>query len=103
MFGGSDVGWTVVLPRGPVPDIEPLNDEEESKLSGGTVTSPNGAESLAGLSIDDASATSPNGGDEFEPKKLQRRTTHGEENKKWYKAAKKAEKQAGAANMHLAL
>ena len=100
MYGGTDVGWSVVLPRGPVPDIEPLTDEEEAQLSGGTVSSPNGG--VAGLTISEAAASDV-GDEATSPKKLQRRTTHGEENKKWYKAAKKAEKQAGAANMHLAL
>lgn len=42
--------------------------------------------------------------DDIDPqRKIQRRTTHGEENAKWVKAAKKAEKKSGAPNMHLAL
>lgn len=100
LHGGQDVGWNVILPRGPVPDIDPLTDEEETLLSGGTVTSP--SDGVAGLSIKDA--TQEVGDDGLSPKKkIERRTTHGDENKKWYKAAKRAEKDAGAANMHLAL
>ena len=57
---------------------------------------------VAGLSINDAAREI--GEDELSPKqKIERRTTHGDENKKWYKAAKRAEKDAGAANVHLAL
>jgi hypothetical protein len=83
-----------------VPDIEPLTDEEESLISGGTVTSPSNG--VAGLSINDAAQEI--GDEALSPKeKIERRTTHGSENKKWYKAAKRAEKDAGAANMHLAL
>ncbi|KAJ9615190.1 hypothetical protein H2200_001264 [Cladophialophora chaetospira] len=48
IHGGSDLGWPVILPRGPVPDIEPLTDEEEKELMihGGT-------RKLNGLSIAD--------------------------------------------------
>ncbi|KIW20901.1 hypothetical protein PV08_01480 [Exophiala spinifera] len=153
--GGSDVGWSVVIPRGPVPDIEPLTDEEERELIDGT------AKKLNGLKLDSngvgASPTSHNpfsaqgegrgmgaifGADidsptdgvaspttsttvgspsasrageddnetgfdengEFHPRRMiKRRTTYGEENAKWYKAAKKAEKKLGAPTMHLAL
>jgi hypothetical protein len=82
-----------------VPDIEPLTDEEEALLSGGTVTTP--VNGVGGLSINDAA---PNlGGEEMSAKEAQaRRMAHRDENKKWEKAAKKAEKDAGAANMHLA-
>jgi hypothetical protein len=34
---------------------------------------------------------------------IKRRTTYNEENEKWYKAAKKAEKKANAPYIHLAL
>jgi len=47
MHGGSDLGWSVILPRGPVPDIEPLTDEEEKELINGT------GRKLNGLSIKD--------------------------------------------------
>jgi glutathionyl-hydroquinone reductase len=84
----------LIIPRGPLPPIHPLTDEEEQELSGATVTSPvegsNGT-NLASLSINDDAKS--NGG---------KRTAHKDENAKWYKAAKKAEKQAGAANLHLA-
>lgn len=41
---------------------------------------------------------------DIDPKrKLQRRTTYKDENEKWYKAARKAEKKSGAPNVHLAL
>ena len=75
MYGGSDVGWNVVLPRGPIPNIDPLTDEEEQQLTGGTVQSPNGQ--MASMSITDAS-------DEGFSPKLERRTTHNDENEKWY-------------------
>lgn len=100
MHGGTDIGWNVVLPRGPVPDIEPLTDEEEAEISGGTVSSPTNG--VGGLSINDAAPEI--GDEELSPTQvLERRTAHGDENKKWYKAAKKAEKHAGAPNTHLAL
>lgn len=38
MHGGSDAGWPVIIPRGPVPDIEPLTDEEEKDMINGTTT-----------------------------------------------------------------
>jgi glutathionyl-hydroquinone reductase len=167
IHGGSDLGWPVILPRGPVPDIEPLTDEEEKELINGS-----GARKLNGLTLSDlpsglnptasenpfsahgdkagmgvlfgADVDSPNvdntepttpttaaattsagspastrdgfdgaeddgetGFDEngeFHPKRMiKRRTTHGEANAKWYKAAKKAEKKAGAPPIHLAL
>lgn len=155
IHGGSDLGWPVILPRGPVPDIEPLTDEEEKELINGssyskkpnglTITdmplglgnSPNpysahgdkaGMGAMFAADGDDETATtteaatsvgSPqyeaegfeddgetgfddNG--EFHPKRMiKRRTTHGEANAKWYKAAKKAEKKMGAPTMHLAL
>ncbi|OAP64001.1 hypothetical protein AYL99_03228 [Fonsecaea erecta] len=86
MHGGSDHGWPVIIPRGPVPDIEPLTDEEEKELIEGTARKLNGLnlESLpsgfnAGASANPFSAhgdkagmgaifgaevDSPNGGDE---------------------------------------
>ncbi len=163
IHGGSDLGWPVILPRGPVPDIEPLTDEEEKELINGSARKLNGlsiADMPAGINAsgnpfsaqgdkngmgalfgadvdspsgnpDDAPTTpttaaastsmgSPastrNGGDdadegdafdengEFVPRRMiKRRTTHSDVNAKWYKAAKKAEKKAGAPPIHLAL
>jgi len=147
LHGGSDLGWSVIIPRGPAPDIEPLTDEEERETINGTT------KKLDGLKIDSngAAAASPSshnpfsaqganrgmgaifGADtdspagspsttradeeedetteagfdengEFHPRRvIKRRTTYGEENAKWYKAAKKAEKKQGAPSMHLAL
>ncbi|KAI1623034.1 glutathione S-transferase [Exophiala viscosa] len=137
--GGSDVGWPVVVPRGPVPDIEPLTEEEERDIINGT------SKKLSGLKIGNGTPASPSSHNPFsaqgegrgmgaifgtdgdlppdgvtspggatastsredeggdDPNKvIKRRTTHGEENAKWYKAAKKAEKKLGAPNMHLA-
>ena len=140
----SDIGWSVVLPRGPAPDIEPLTDEEEQQLingtsnlklnTNGTSASSNpfsakgqGMGAMFGADADspDVAADTPGRGDservttavrdadsavgdgdakEQDPKQeVKRRTTHSEENAKWYKAAKKAEKKAGAPNVHLAL
>ncbi len=144
----SDLGWSVVIPRGPIPDIEPLTDEEEQQLINGTSnlklntngTSQSQSQSsnlfsakgegmgaISGAEADspDVAADTPGTGDdasvttairspgstvgdgdeeESDPKqKIERRTTHSEENAKWYKAAKKAEKKAGAPNVHLAL
>ncbi|OQV11232.1 Glutathione S-transferase, domain-containing protein isoform 2 [Cladophialophora immunda] len=42
MHGGSDHGWPVIIPRGPIPDIEPLTDEEEKELIEGTTRKVNG-------------------------------------------------------------
>ncbi|KIW92370.1 uncharacterized protein Z519_07354 [Cladophialophora bantiana CBS 173.52] len=42
MHGGSDLGWPVIIPRGPIPDIEPLTDEEEKELIDGTARKMNG-------------------------------------------------------------
>ena len=130
MHGGSDVGWPVILPRGPNPDIEPLTDEEEQllmsgKLSGLKITTQdgkpvNGSSSANPFSANgngmgamfSAETDSPAGNVaspstdpavETHKEKLARRTTHSEENKKWYKEAKKAEKVDGAPYMHLAL
>jgi hypothetical protein len=143
----SDLGSSYVLPRGPVPDIEPLTDEEEQTLINGTShlkldtksssnstamsppSNPFSAQPGQGMgalfgaeadspAIETASTTTENtairspGGDsattegDGEPsirQKIKRRTTYSEENQKWYRAAKKAEKKSGAPNMHLAL
>jgi len=140
---GSDLSWPTIIPRGPIPDIEPLTEEEEHEAIYGNAISTSkkldaltigdhGATAVAsptqnpfsaqgdGMgaifaaevdSVDDG-ATSTGDGDEDLPdgtaeakprKPIQRRTTHGEENAKWYKAAKKAEKNSGAPNLHLAL
>lgn len=104
MTGTSANAPKLVMPRGPVPDIEPLTDEEEQILARGAAT--NRSEKLdgqlAGVHINDA-APGLGDGDLSSEQKIERRTTYEDENKKWYKAAKKAEKKAGAANMHLAL
>ena len=42
VHGGTDLGWPVILPRGPIPDIEPLTDEEEKEIINGSVRNPNG-------------------------------------------------------------
>ena len=104
--GTGHSGKTIIIPRGPFPDIDPLTDEEEQEQLGSaaTVLSPvegtNGG--LANLGISEAA--SPTGDEELSPKeKLERRTTYQDENAKWYKKAKKAEKKSGAPNMHLAL
>ena len=135
----SDVGWTVVLPRGPLPDIEPLTDEEEQQLINGTSalkldtngtgtaasSNPFSAQGQGMRAMFSAEADSPDFGDNASAttentaataikdgedgeesglgQNIKRRTTYSEENKKWYKAAKKAEKKSGAPNMHLAL
>ncbi|KIX01318.1 uncharacterized protein Z518_09043 [Rhinocladiella mackenziei CBS 650.93] len=152
LYGGSDLGWPIILPRGPMPDIEPLTDEEERELINGTAKKLNGLNlqdsgtgpisfnpfsaqgdgrgmsAIFGADIDspadEVDSTAPtttvgspstkdeeedretgfdeNG--EFHPRRMiKRRTTHSEENAKWYKAAKKAEKKSGAPTMHLAL
>ena len=80
MHAGSDAGWTVVMPRGPVPDILPLTEEEETKLFGGV----GGMEGLK-VSNGDGTGEDGDGG-----KRLERQgTSHEKENEKWYKAAKK--------------
>lgn len=142
----NEAGWSMVVPRGPMPDIDPLTDEEEQQLINGTSglklnTTSNGTSSnqatpsnpfsanpgqgmgaLFGADVDspstpdNASVTTDNtavrtggtdGGAEGEEpsvrQKIKRRTTYSEENQKWYRAAKKAEKKSGAPNMHLAL
>ncbi|KAK5260666.1 hypothetical protein LTR20_000069 [Exophiala xenobiotica] len=153
--GGSDLGWPVIIPRGPVPDIEPLTDEEEREIINGTskklnglkidksgvgasptsnnpfsaqgngrggmgamfgadvdsptdgVGSPTTTASKAGDDDDNSNNNNEAGFDEngeFHPRRMiKRRTTYNEENAKWYKAAKKAEKKLGAPSMHLAL
>ncbi|KAH0829373.1 Glutathione S-transferase omega-like 2 [Fonsecaea pedrosoi] len=42
VHGGTDFGWTLIIPAGPVPDIEPLTDEEEKELIEGTTRKVNG-------------------------------------------------------------
>lgn len=59
MHGGSDLGWAVIIPRGPVPDIEPLTDEEEREIINGS------AKKLNGLKIDDGVAASPSSHNPF--------------------------------------
>lgn len=170
IHSGSDLGWSLVIPRGPVPDIEPLSDEEEKELINGTTakklnslsiqdlpqginasgnpfsahgdktgmgaifgaegdspTVPDGGESTAATAMSATTTAAPtsvgspkstrdedgdeNGNEdgfdengEFHPRRvIQRRTTYSDENAKWYKAAKKAEKKQGAPSMHLAL
>jgi putative glutathione S-transferase len=156
---GSDLGWPIIIPRGPVPDIEPLTDEEEKELINGSARKLNGLTigdlpsgfnasasanpfsahgdkagmgGLFGADVDneDTDPTTPttaaattsigspastrNGdvddGDgfdengEFHPRRMiKRRTTYSDANAKWVKAAKKAEKKAGAPHIHLAL
>jgi glutathione S-transferase len=129
----SDLDFKTILPRGPFPDIQPLTDEEEQQLINGTASlkidtqgsskaSSNpfsaqgqgmGAMFSAGedtpgtaAATDGTASQSPEGADGAEPnirQEIKRRTTHSEENKKWYRAAKKAQKESGAPNMHLAL
>ena len=36
LYGGSDPGRAIVIPRGPMPDIEPLTDEEATNLKSDT-------------------------------------------------------------------
>lgn len=154
IFGTTDV--PLIIPRGPVPDIQPLTDEEEAelisittrKLNGltldssvvGSPTSNNpfsaaaggGMGALFGADVDspadeNGSVTTGFGSTvgspttkgrideedgetgfdengEFHPRRMiKRRTTYSDANAKWYKAAKKAEKKAGAPPIHLAL
>ena len=130
IHGGSDVGWPVILPRGPNPDIQPLTDEEEQLLMSGRLSklqvttqdskptngssnanpfsaNGNGMGAMFGSETDspagDAASASTDPANETPKEKLARRTTHSDENSKWYKAAKKAEKRSGAPNVHLAL
>ena len=142
VHGKFDLSTPVVVPRGPIPDIEPLTDAEEQQLINGTsalkvdtngtaLTPPSnpfsaqgqGMSALFGAEIDspdvgdnasvttDTTATtalrSPVGEDEEkEPslkQKIKRRTTYSEENQKWYRAARRAEKKTGAPYIHLAL
>lgn len=146
----------IIVPRGPIPDIQPLTDEEEAELISITTRK------LNGLTLDSSAVASPTssnpysaaagggmgalfgaetdspadengsvttgmgstvgspstkgrvdeedgetGYDEqgdFHPRRMiKRRTTYSDANAKWYKAAKKAEKKAGAPPIHLAL
>ena len=102
--GGEDVGWTVVIPRGPVPDMMPLEEDEDGddKTNGATT----GMSSLGVLDGKDGVAKGngeryqeETGSAEANPANM---VAHGDENKKWYKAAKKAEKKSGVPNIHLA-
>jgi hypothetical protein len=79
-------GVRIVMPRGPVEDIEPLteygeeeDEEEETRLE------------VEKLNVGQGTLK--------EDGKVE---AHKDENKKWYKAAKKAEKSAGAPSLHLA-
>lgn len=97
---GTDVGWSVILPRGPVPDIEPLTDAEEQALIHGHRRSDGDVDGitapLAGAALEDAANIK-------DPENKQRsRQAYSDENKRWEKAARRAEKEAGAANLHLA-
>lgn len=158
LHGGNDHGIPLVIPRGPLPDIAPLTDEEEQELingtakklnslkidDGATVSSPSshnpfsalgeksGMGAIFGADVDspadevgsrstaatttvsspsttkggneDDASTGVDEGGEFHPRRvIQHRTTHSDENAKWYKAAKKAEKKLGAPTVHLAL
>ncbi|EXJ88695.1 glutathione S-transferase [Capronia coronata CBS 617.96] len=133
LHGGLDRGIPLVIPRGPLPDIEPLTDEEEGELINGTAkklesttaSSPSshnpfsaqgeksGTGAIFGTDVDspatnkgdeDDGGTGVDEEGEFHPRRVvQHRTAHGDENAKWYKAAKKAEKQEGAPSLHLAL
>ncbi|RMZ83437.1 hypothetical protein DV737_g1537, partial [Chaetothyriales sp. CBS 132003] len=130
LHAGSDLGSAVILPRGPQPDILPLTDEEEQLLLAGKLShlklttqaanaagaasdgnplsaNGNGAAVKFGAETDSPSSTltpaSTDPAGEAPKQQLQGRTTHSDENAKWYKAAKKAEKSSGAPNVHLAL
>ena len=84
MHAGSDAGWTVVMPRGPMPDILPLTEEEETKLFGGVG-------GMEGLKVSNCDGEDGDAG-----KKLERQgTSHEKENEKWYKAAKKVSLASG--------
>ncbi|RMZ75095.1 hypothetical protein DV738_g5650, partial [Chaetothyriales sp. CBS 135597] len=102
MHAGSDLGWSVILPRGPQPDIAPLTDEEEQLLLAGKLSrldltaapaKSQGSSVKSGADINRrGSAQTP----------LSPGEAHSEENARWYKAAKKVEKSSGP-HMHLAL
>ncbi|KAL2416462.1 Glutathione S-transferase omega-like 2 [Exophiala dermatitidis] len=147
LWEGNDQGKPLVIPRGPLPDIEPLTDEEEQELINGTakklvgldidtkvsntVSSPDsynpfsaqgeksGMGAIFGAEVDspagdlksesaqkrdeDDAGTGVDENGEFHPRRvIQHRTAHSDENAKWYKAAKKAEKKSGAPTVHLA-
>jgi glutathionyl-hydroquinone reductase len=106
IHGGSDVGWDIILPAGPAPDIAPLTEDEKKDIE---------AERLEGIAMMNhvgGAAQIGNAKDLWpaeedleglsEKKKLVRRTTHNEENKKWVKEIKKATK-GGPPTVHLAL
>ncbi|RVX69680.1 hypothetical protein B0A52_06324 [Exophiala mesophila] len=83
-------------------DIDsPIAEETGSVTTGigSTVASPS-----VKSKVDDDGETGFDDNGEFHPRRLiKRRTTYNEENAKWYKAAKRAEKKSGAPNIHLAL
>ncbi|KIX93116.1 uncharacterized protein Z520_11173 [Fonsecaea multimorphosa CBS 102226] len=60
MHGGSDHGWSVIIPRGPNPDIEPLTDEEEKELIEGTTTRKVNGLTLENLPSGNNLGSSPN-------------------------------------------
>ncbi|RMD39925.1 hypothetical protein DV735_g5201, partial [Chaetothyriales sp. CBS 134920] len=100
MHADSDLGWTVILPRGPQPDIAPLTDEEEQLLLSGR---------LSRLEVTAAKSQGVSLKSGADPKRRSSAQTplspgeaYSEENAKWYKAAKKVEKHSGP-HMHLAL
>lgn len=122
---GKESGLPLLVPRGPIPDIEPLTEEEEQDIihrrvanvlpirsTNGNPTSNNDIGAIFGAQEDVAATPgSPDKDDtikdgpegEFSPNKIKRRTTYSDANAKWVKAAKKAEKKSGVPNMHLAL
>jgi glutathionyl-hydroquinone reductase len=93
--GGSDLGWTAILPRGPVPDIETLTDEEEMELA-------RGAKGLSVSSGNAAMKVEGEGKNDDAVKKENTLSPHQDENARWEKAARKAEKEMGAPPVHLA-
>ncbi|EXJ77894.1 glutathione S-transferase [Capronia epimyces CBS 606.96] len=155
--GGNTGGIPLVIARGPLPDIEPLTDEEEHELINGatrrftglkidsnatpvspsshnpfsaqgekggmgvifgadidspadelaskptTTTTTVGSPSTTQGDEDDASLGFDENGEFHSNRVIKRRTTHSDENAKWYKEAKKAEKKMGAPAVHLAL
>lgn len=82
-------------------DLDSPADEAGSVTTG--IGSTAGSPSTKGKYEDDGETGFDENG-EFHPRRMiKRRTTYNEENAKWYKAAKKAEKKSGAPNIHLAL
>lgn len=109
IYTKGDDKLELVVPAGPLVDIDPLDSSDDAtsaSVVAGRIEQMKMGDGKRDVSAAVFAANEPDTSKttEAEPSEtLEPQTAHIDENKKWYKAAKKAEKVAGVPNVHLAL